>query len=130
MEWQPKYELGVSSMDETHKAFVSLLGEASDIAKASFPAYFDRLLAHTKEHFEAEKSLMQSSGFLSLREHEDDHDRVLAEMMQMQRFAARGMVKIARDYVTQKLPQWFEIHAASMDTALAIHLNEDKKTPI
>jgi len=110
-------------MDATHREFVTLLNEMESVPKGELGAYFDRLLAHTQIHFETEKTTMIESGFGSRREHEDDHNRVLAEMMQMQRFAGRGMEKIARSYVRDKLPDWFATHAASMDTALALHLH-------
>ena len=109
-------------MDATHREFVDLLNRLDDIPNEAFPGYFDELLEHTRTHFEAENALMESTKFLSIREHKDDHDRILAEMMQMQRFAAKGMSKIAQSYVREKLPDWFKTHAASMDIALALHL--------
>ncbi len=122
LPWQKAFELGVDSMDTTHKEFIELLNRVDTIPADGFASYFDTLLDHTRSHFDAENALMEASGFLSIREHRDDHDRILAEMMQMQRFIARGMVKIARDYIKEKLPDWFTTHAASMDTALALHL--------
>lgn len=123
LSWEDSFELGVASMDQTHHEFVDILNRVDEIPNESFGIYFDELLEHTRIHFETENRLMEESNFLSLREHKDDHDRILAEMMQMQRFITRGMTKIARGYVKEKLPDWFTTHAASMDTALALHIN-------
>ena len=125
LPWEEAFELGEPSMDATHREFVSLLNRLDKIPNDAFPEYFDELLEHTRAHFEEENARMESSKFLSIREHKDDHDRILAEMMQMQRFAAKGMVKIARSYVKEKLPDWFRAHAASMDIALAIFLQQN-----
>ena len=122
LPWQDAFELGNAAMDATHKEFIDLLNRVDTIDNESFLHYFDELLEHTKAHFQAENDLMEQSQFLSIREHRDDHDRILAEMMQMQRFAAKGMTKIARSYIKEKLPEWFTTHAASMDTALALHV--------
>jgi len=122
LPWEEAFELGEPSMDATHREFVDRLNRLDEIPDNVFPEYFDELLEHTRNHFEEENARMASSKFLSIREHKDDHDRILAEMMQMQRFAAKGMTKIARSYVKEKLPDWFKTHAASMDTALALHL--------
>lgn len=124
LPWQESFKLGYAPMDATHREFVDLLNRVDTVPSESFVDYFDTLVEHTKTHFEAEKKLMEESKFLSLREHADDHDRILAEMMQMQRFAARGMTKIARSYIKEKLPDWFTVHAASMDIALVKHLNK------
>lgn len=124
LPWQESFELGFAPMDATHREFVDLLNRADTVQAESFVGYFDTLVEHTKAHFEAEKKLMEESKFLSMREHVDDHDRILAEMMQMQRFAARGMTKIVRSYIKEKLPDWFTVHAASMDIALTLHLNK------
>lgn len=122
LPWHENFELGIASMDQTHREFIDLLNRLDSTPNDAFPGYFDELLEHTHAHFETENRLMEESNFLSLREHKDDHDRILAEMMQMQRFAARGMTQIAKEYVREKLPDWFSTHAASMDTALALHL--------
>lgn len=124
LPWRDEFVLGHESMDGTHKEFVDLINRVDDIGDADFSSYFDELLEHTRRHFESELELMKSSRFLSLREHEDDHNRILAEMMQMQRFANRGMIKIPRAYIREKLPDWFGVHAASMDIALALHLKQ------
>jgi hemerythrin-like metal-binding protein len=122
LAWQGAFTLGNDAMDATHREFVALLNVMESVPKGELAPYFDRLLTHTQTHFETENETMRTSGFLSLREHEDDHNRILAEMMQMQRFAAKGMEKLVRAYVREKLPDWFATHAATMDTALALHL--------
>ncbi len=122
LSWKDEFVLGHEAMDTTHREFVALLNRSEEIPDSDFLDFFDSLLEHTRAHFDAELELMKASNFLSRREHEDDHNRIVAEMMQMQRFARRGMIKIARAYIKEKLPDWFGVHAASMDTALALHL--------
>lgn len=124
LPWRDEFVLGHDLMDETHHEFIDLINREASVSDADFLPYFEELLEHTRHHFDSELELMKSSRFLSIREHEDDHNRILAEMMQMQRFANRGMIKIARAYIKEKLPDWFSVHAASMDIALTLHLNQ------
>ncbi|MCG6940633.1 MAG: hemerythrin family protein [Thiohalocapsa sp.] len=62
---------------------------------------------------------MEQCGFPAIIEHRSEHARGLGDM---ERFAAQlagGRTQIARAYVVEQLPQWFDLHAATMDSALA-----------
>nr|WP_244669204.1 hemerythrin domain-containing protein [Rhodobium orientis] len=126
--WQEdRHRLGVDAMDETHLAFADLvnrLGTAAD--PAAFQALFAELCAHTEAHFAEEDRMMVESGFPALTEHRGEHRRVLGQLSQIGERVARGRISMGRAYVAD-LPSWFDLHAATMDSALAAHL---KKTGI
>jgi hemerythrin len=119
----PHYMLGVDSMDETHVEFIELvnaLGNAKE--KAGFITLFSKLVKHTEAHFGSESELMEKTDFPAIREHNDEHQRLLGEL---HRFALKvnlGSIIVARAYVQERLPDWFKLHAASMDSALAAHI--------
>ncbi|MCW2306919.1 bacteriohemerythrin [Rhodobium gokarnense] len=123
--WQEdRHRLGVDAMDETHLAFADLvnrLGEATD--PAAFQALFAELSAHTEAHFAEEDRLMAESGFPALVEHRGEHRRVLGQIAQIGERVARGRIAMGRAWVAE-LPSWFDLHAASMDSALAAHLKK------
>jgi hemerythrin-like metal-binding protein len=123
MNWNDATDaLGIDEMDQTHREFtalVNLLGEAND---AEFVALFGKLLDHSRQHFSNEGRLMRISRFPALGEHEGEHHRVYADLVQMNRAVQRGRLMLARAYVRTGLTEWFALHLATMDSALAAHL--------
>ena len=83
-------ELGVEEMDRTHHEFVALVDALQAADNTSFAALFQQLLAHTRLHFENEGRLMRIARFPALGEHEAEHHRVYADLVQMNRAVQRG----------------------------------------
>lgn len=121
--FEQRYRLGVMEMDSTHREFVDLVNHMSDATKEAFIPLFAELLAHTQSHFETENAMMRASGFPAMREHLDEHQRVLGDLRRFSQRVATGNTRLGRAYVTQQLPGWFDLHAKTMDSALAAHIN-------
>lgn len=121
--WQDdRHLLGVEEMDGTHKEFVDLVNRLGDMAEPDeFKLWFAELVAHTGAHFANEDRLMVESGFPALSEHRSEHNRILGQMTQINERVQRGIIVMGREYI-KDLPQWFDLHAATMDSALAAHL--------
>jgi hemerythrin len=117
-----RYLLGLSKMDDTHREFVAIVNAMGEADKADFIPLFEALTKHTKAHFSAEERLMEASAFPAIREHKDEHLRVLGELERFGQRVAAGAVLMGRAYVTQQLPKWFDLHTITMDSALAAHL--------
>jgi len=122
--FEERYLLGVAQMDDTHREFVELVNQLGEAAKPDFIRLFAELLAHTESHFESENALMQESAFPAIGEHRDEHQRVLGELRRINDRVQSGSTLIGRAYVTEQLPAWFQLHALTMDSALAAHLNK------
>lgn len=114
--------LGIELMDDTHKEFINLVNELSEAGDTEYADLFDKLIAHTQQHFLQEEKLMIESGFPAYAEHNDEHQRILGELNQFKKRVDRGLVAFGRDYIKERMPEWFRLHAASMDSALAAHL--------
>lgn len=121
-DFERRYLLGLPEMDDTHREFVDLVNRLGEADKASFIPLFDELAKHTEAHFSAEDKLMEDSAFPAIREHRDEHQRVLGELARFGQRVATGSVLMGRAYITQQLPKWFDLHAVTMDSALAAHL--------
>jgi len=117
-----RYRLGIPRMDDTHREFVELVNRLAAAPNNDFIPLFAELQSHTSEHFEQENAWMERSNFPALREHLDEHRRVLGELDRFGQRAAAGRVSMARAYVTEQLPHWFDLHAKTMDSALAHHM--------
>lgn len=119
-----RHALGMAEMDATHRAFVAQVAALNAAGAAEFPALFQELVNHTREHFIAEGKLMRDTQYRGLPEHESDHHRVLGELQQLNRSLKRGHLPLVRAYVKEGLMEWFDTHVAMMDAALAMHLKK------
>lgn len=121
--WVPqRHRLGVTEMDGTHREFAALAEALARADDAAFAVLFRQLVEHTRLHFAAEGRLMRLCSFPALAEHEGEHARVLGDLLQFNRAVQRGRLQLARAYLGSGLPEWFELHLATMDRALAHHL--------
>jgi hemerythrin len=131
IEWHDKlFILGVADMDNTHVEFVDLVNRMENSTNAEFILLFERLLEHTRAHFEHENRLMTAHGFPAISEHRGEHERVLGEMTRFNRVIHKGLVSFGRSYVNESLPQWFPLHASTMDSALAAHIKANNIKPV
>ena len=113
------HALNLPQMDDTHREFVALAAELARAGTEDFPLLFDALVTHTRRHFDNESELMRACGFPAIAEHESEHRRVLGELDHVRRGIDQGKLSFARAYVTQGLSEWFPVHLATMDAALA-----------
>lgn len=125
LSWdEARHHLGVDEMDATHREFVALLDALNQSDEAGYPFLFQKLVDHTRLHFAEEGRLMRLCRFPALGEHEGEHFRVLGELLQFNRAVQRGRLPLARAYVKSGLPEWFDLHLATMDSALAAHMKQ------
>lgn len=124
-QWdETRHTLGNDQMDATHREFIAQVAALIAAGNAEFPALFQALVNHTREHFTAEGQLMRATQYRGLPEHEAEHHRVLGELQQLNRTLKRGHLPLVRAYVKEGLPEWFDTHLAMMDGALAMHLKK------
>ncbi|MBF0220108.1 MAG: hemerythrin [Gammaproteobacteria bacterium] len=122
-QFEQRYLLGHEEMDQTHREFVILLNRLNSASKHDFIPLFAELLAHTETHFATETDWMQAYAFAAIREHQSEHERVLGELNWFNRRVATGQMTMGRAYVRDQLPAWFQLHAQTMDSALAALVN-------
>jgi len=119
-----RHALGVAEMDHTHREFIALADRLASADDNAFPALFATLLDHTRSHFSAEDATMKATRFSAIGEHIGEHQRVLMELRQFNRSVQAGRMRMARAYVRENLRDWFDLHLATMDSALAAHLKQ------
>ncbi|TVZ38816.1 hemerythrin-like metal-binding protein [Alteromonadaceae bacterium 2753L.S.0a.02] len=119
-----EYVLGYEAMDQTHFEFIDLINQLGSARGEEFQVLFAQLVAHTEQHFETENSWMEQSAFPAKAEHLGEHMRVLNDLRQFHTRVQRGSLSLAKAFISQQIPEWFKLHAATMDAALATHLKE------
>lgn len=129
MKWSGKYVLNVQKMDATHREFAERVTEIETTPAENLAVVLDKLIAHTVEHFEAENQWMLETKFPAYSEHFGEHQRVLLLLNVIRRVVLRSPAVVYE--LAHDLTGWFEVHLATMDSALAAHIkaaNSDKRS--
>ncbi|MEW5825072.1 MAG: hemerythrin family protein [Pseudomonadota bacterium] len=119
----PRYTLGHATIDRTHAEFIELVKRTIEADGTAFPALFDALYAHTREHFAAEEALMVKNAAPATQEHCAEHGRILADMRRFNERILAGRPMMARAWLRDTLPDWFALHTTTLDSVLAAHLH-------
>lgn len=117
-----RFILGLPVMDHAHREMVELVNRMAEASDATFAYLYADLVSHTHAHFASEEVLMKEAAFPAIAEHKSEHARVLGELDRFGQRLAGGRIAFARAYVTEQLPDWFALHLATMDSALAAHV--------
>jgi hemerythrin-like metal-binding protein len=128
VQWSEKYELGVEQMDATHREFIEMLNAVFDAPDERVLAELDRFIEHTEAHFEQENQWMAETGFPPAHCHTTEHENVLNVMREVRGMVEKGQAEIGRVLAREMAP-WFDIHAASMDAALAAWMSGKSFSP-
>jgi hemerythrin len=128
VQWSEKYELGVEQMDATHREFIVMLNAVFDAPDEQVLAELDRFIEHTEAHFEQENVWMAETGFPPAHCHTAEHHNVLGVMREVRGMVAEGKAEIGRVLAREMAP-WFDVHAASMDAALAAWMSGKSFSP-
>lgn len=123
-QFEATYAMGDASIDHTHREFLELCIAAAQAQGAAFAERFAALFAHTQAHFADEEARMQASAYPAFGEHRAHHQNLLGDMDRFCQRAGAGRSAMARAWLNDSLPQWFDLHARTMDSALAVHLRQ------
>jgi len=125
LTWTNDLALNQPQMDATHQEFVELLADADNALPGPEDRLlerFDRLVAHTVEHFEQENRWMAATGFAPENCHSFQHQAVLQVMVECARRAREASDFEPLRLAVGELATWFPQHAQMMDASLAQHL--------
>lgn len=117
-----RHALGVPDMDDNHREFLERVAALGSCADGEFAGLFQKLVDQTRLHFAEEGRLMHLYRFAAVGEHEGEHHRVFGDLLQFNRHIKRGRLTLARAYIKDGLMEWFDLHLATMDQALAAHI--------
>lgn len=114
--------LNYDQIDTDHDEFITLINQLDLASNADFPDLFQQLYEHTEQHFDRENQLMKQVAFPAEAEHKGEHQRVLGEFKQFKTRIDKGLITFGRAFIKERLPQWFQLHVTTMDSALVAHI--------
>ena len=117
-EWHDGLLLGYRPMDDTHQEFVALVTRLRTAPDDELPAVLDDFLAHIGRHFGEEEQWMSLDGYPAGDCHVEEHAAVMRSVLEVRDLVATGQRKVCRE-LAGALEEWFPLHAAYMDSALA-----------
>ncbi len=123
----PAIALGYAPIDALHAEFDACVAAFVDAPAERLPAALADLRAHLARHFGGEQRWMLDAGFPALDCHRREHDRVLDVLAEVERRFANGDEEVVRRLAAE-LPNWFAIHATTMDAALVVWLGAGAAT--
>jgi hemerythrin-like metal-binding protein len=123
-----KHLLNNEDMDIHHKDFVDIYNSLKDDTQESYKIVMTKILEQTKVHFCHEEDMMKKHAYPRIREHSDEHKKVLYEMEYFIK-NSNSMIgeKLLKSYYKEGLPNWFDSHLLSMDSDLASFLKDKVK---
>jgi hemerythrin len=114
------FEVGFEPMDELHAQFrdllVALAGPGGDTGELLLALH-----EHLLRHCAVEEQWMTDSDFPSCACHRQEHEMLLEAVAEVRRRFDCGDLQVVQR-LAEELPRWFEIHANTMDAALAFHM--------
>lgn len=117
LEWTQAMELGNPAIDDAHRALfdemMRLYGAPDSELAEGLPRLCDRL----ERDFREEEDVMEAMDLPDVKEHREQHARVLSALHHVE----VGEPAEAREAL-MLLPQWFQLHLATMDRSLAAGL--------
>jgi hemerythrin-like metal-binding protein len=126
-----RFAVGVPTIDALHEeceVAMSRLAEVIARGADAGPA-LAALQEHLERHFHHEESLMSESAFPPGGCHAREHASVLEVVAEVRRRYVLGERDPA-ERLPEAVLEWFEVHAGSMDAALAAWLNAPREASI
>jgi len=129
MQWKDQFSVGIAAVDHEHKQLIELINRLHDEfskhgANRTVAAFFGDLLKGISAHFALEERFMRERRYDQLRQHKDDHERLLDEIRDlMDDFEETAEMR--SDELAARLEAWFsrhfETHDARLHKALGSH---------
>jgi len=113
---------GVLVMDVLHRRIDDALDTALGADDGAFLQRFCGLVAILEEAFATEEFWMEEIDYPAIRQHREQHARVLSGMHHVYCSLMAGDTGTARKVVACLLPDFLKLHGDTMDTALSMHL--------
>ena len=121
--------VAIPSMNDTHLEEMLIINKLSAAAKDNdidgVAQTLKELLEHTALHFYDEEELMEEALFPAFKTHKAEHDRHLRELNSLIKyFDENREPKAITAYIEGNLVQWSIHHVQTMDTTMALFLEE------
>jgi hemerythrin-like metal-binding protein len=119
INWSPKYNVGVETIDEQHKRLVFMLNRLIEAKEATTDSelvsdVITQMTKYAEDHFKFEEDLLAKFGFPLLDQHRQSHDNYRKKVVDLCT-AVLLNVPIVPQVMLNYLVQWWEKHILHED---------------
>lgn len=125
--WTTDMSFGMPELDASHQDILNGLAQLRDATGADFSAGYAHLLEKIESDFRSEEDLMETLEFPGLKNHREQHARILSILHQAALQVMEGDVLFGQKII-RLLPEWFIQHMATLDIALAEALRDSRQS--
>lgn len=118
--WSPELSTGLKVMDQLHHDFLDALSRLPTVKEEEFENTYAVFVRKVEHAFANEEIWMEEIDFPGLKNHREQHARVLCALHKVHSKVMQGQIAEGRHVVRDLLPQWFSLHLSTMDMALGM----------
>lgn len=129
-EWTDKIAVGVNVFDNQHKQLIAIINELHEAmkerrAKDVLSGIFLKLETYTKTHFNHEITVLKSSGYPDLPEHETQHKLLIEKLVELRQKFDSGSLFVSTETMNF-LKDWLVNHIMGHDKKYSGFLKDKK----
>lgn len=128
LQWKDSYSVGIAAVDHEHREMIDLINRLHDALTAGAGAltvagFLGEIYKAISAHFALEERFMREHDYDQLKEHKQDHERLLDEIRDiMESYEADPAGSSRR--LSAQLEAWFTIHSKTHDSRLHHRLGD------
>lgn len=123
--WRPEMALGITEIDKAHQEFFASVEKISGMPDDLLCDSLSQLTGKLEKDFRREEDLMEACDLAEIKEHREQHAKLLKALHYVMPDVMQGNYAAARRAV-DVLPCWYLMHLSTADQAMAhsIHATE------
>ncbi len=110
----------IAKLDELHDSLRRLTHELNNCPDEDVCSSYEQVIIAAERTFAEEQLLMEKHDFPACRCHLEQHARVLSALHQAHPSVMRGDHSLAIHLGAHLLPEWFDLHNATLDAAVSV----------
>lgn len=118
--WAEDMSTGVATLDELHRELIESMSEAASASDEDFANHYSALVKNIKCALIKEEQWMERIDSTLLKMYREQHSEVLSALDHIHRRVLEKDFVLGRRVVAELLPQWYAVHASTLDMVLAI----------
>jgi len=127
-EWRDEYSVKIASIDTQHQKLVAILnqlheGMVSGHGTEHLSSVLASLVEYTAKHFAFEEQLFAEHQYPQTKEHIEEHQRLVTQVLDFQKKYATGQASINMQLM-KFLKDWLIKHILGSDKLYVAHLVE------